>query len=196
MGVLTWRRGARRLVPLLVAGLSLAAAVTAQSPPVAAHSEYEIESAMLYNFTKFIEWPENALGAGGTPVSVGVLGDEPMAAALEAALRNKSIHGHPVIVRRLHSSSDPGGCVLLLVGGADRKEIARLVRTVARSPVLTIGDQALFSREGGIVAFIHDGNRIRFEINLDAAERACLQVSSQLLQLAGIWRESRRPARK
>lgn len=189
MVFLRWRRMARRLAPLIVAALWLAASVAGEPPSLAPHSEYEIESAMLYNFTKFIEWPEHALGAPGAPLTACVWADDSMATALEAALRNKSIHGHPVAVRRLLPGGDPSGCAVLFLGGTDRKQMARMVRAVERSPVLTVSDQSLFARQGGVVAFLHDGNRIRFEINLDAAERAGLQMSSQLLQLAAIWRE-------
>jgi hypothetical protein len=195
MGVLTWRRGAICLAPLCIAGISLAAQAASEPPPAAQHSEREIESAMLYNFTKFVEWPGNALGAGGFPVVVGVWGDDSLLPVLEAALRNKTIYGHPVVVRRLDSSADPRSCAVLFVGAADRKEIARIVQSVRRSPVLTIGGLVQFSRQGGVIAFIRDGNRIRFEINLDAADRAGLQVSSKLLRLASVWRENPPQAR-
>ncbi|HUE22146.1 MAG TPA: YfiR family protein [Bryobacteraceae bacterium] len=195
MGVLTLRRGAGCLVPLLMAGISLAGEAAVESPPAMAHSEYEIESAMLYNFTKFVEWPRSAWGEGGESLVVGVLGDDPMAHILASALRDKTIYGHPILVRRLNSGADVRGCAVLLVGAAERKEITRIVQSVGRSPVLTIGEREQFSRLGGVIAFIRDGNRIRFEINLDAADRAGLQVSSKLLRLAAVWRENPPQAR-
>jgi hypothetical protein len=195
MGVLTWRRGAGCLAPLLLAGISLAAETEAESALAAAHSAYEIQSAMLYNFTKFVEWPGSALGESGAPVVVGVWGDDGLVPVLEAALRNKTVDGHPIVVRRLDSSTDPKSCAVLFVGASDRKEIARIVQSVGRWPVLTIGERVQFSRLGGVIAFIRDGNRIRFEINLDAAERAGLHVSSKLLRLAAVWREAPPQAR-
>jgi hypothetical protein len=191
MGVLGRPRGAGCLAPLLMAGVSLAAVeASAEPPPAPAHSEYEIESAMLYNFTKFVEWPDGALGAVGAALVVGVLADDPMALVLAAALRDKTIYGHPVVVRRLNSSADSKSCTVLFVGASDRQDIARIVRSVGPSPVLTIGEYVQFSRLGGVIAFIREGNRIRFEINLDAADRAGLQVSSKLLRLADVWREN------
>jgi hypothetical protein len=178
-----------------MAGISLGAEPTPESPLAAAHSEYEIQSAMLYNFTKFVEWPGSALGESGESLVVGVLGDDPMAPVLAAALRDKTIYGHPIVVRRLNSGADVRSCAVLLVGAADRKEIARIVQSVGRWPVLTIGERVQFSRLGGVIAFIRDGNRIRFEINLDAAERAGLHVSSKLLRLAAVWREAPPQAR-
>jgi hypothetical protein len=189
MGVLTGRRGAGYLAPLLIAGISLAGGETPESAPAASHSEHDIESAMLYNFTKFVEWPDRALGENGSSLVVGVLGDDPMTPVLAAALQNKTIYGHPILVLRLSSNADLKTCAVLLVGSSDRKEIARIVQSVGRAPVLTIGEQAQFSRLGGVIAFIRDGSRIRFEINPDAADRAGLQVSSKLLRLADVWRE-------
>lgn len=188
MGFLT-RCAAAGCLALLIAGISLAAD-EAEPGDGAAHSEDEIESAMLYNFTKFVEWPEGALGASGNSVVVGVWGADPMAPVLAAALRNRTIYGHPVVVRRLDSLAEAKSCAVLMVGSWDRKEIARIVGSVAHSAVLTIGERAQFARLGGVIAFIRDGSRVRFEINLDAAERAHLQVSSKLLRLAAVLRES------
>jgi hypothetical protein len=189
MGVLTRHRYAGYLAPLCLAGISLAQN-GAELPRAAEHSEYEIESAMLYNFTKFVQWPDRALGEGGASVVVGVWGDDGLVPVLVAALRDKTIYGHPIVVRRLDTSAETKGCAVLFVGASDRKEIARVVQAVGPSPVLTIGEHVPFSRLGGIIAFIRDGNRVRFEINADAAERAGLQVSSKLLRLAAVWREN------
>lgn len=194
MGVLTRRHCAGYLAPLCLAGISLAQN-GAELPFAVEHSEYEIESAMLYNFTKFVEWPGNALGQSGVSVVVGVWGDDGLIPALAAALRNKTVYGHPIVVRRLDTSADTKSCAVLFVGASDRKEIARLVEAVGPSPVLTVGEHVQFSRLGGVIAFIRDGNRVRFEINLDAAGRAGLQVSSKLLRLAAVWRENPPQAR-
>jgi hypothetical protein len=184
------RRGAGCLAPLLLAGMLPGVQAAAESPLAAEHSEDEIESAMLYNFTKFVEWPDKALGASGASVVVGVLGDDALVPVLSAALGNKTVYGHPVTVRRLASGADAKSCAVLFVGAASQKEIARIIQSVGHSPVLTIGEIVQFSRLGGVIAFIREGNRIRFEINLDAADRAGLQVSSKLLRLAAVWREN------
>jgi hypothetical protein len=172
-----------------MAGTLLAGDTADESQLATAQSEDAIESAMLYNFTRFIEWPEGTLGQSGSSVVVGVLEDDRVAPLLAAALRDKTIHGHPVVVRRLGSAMEAKSCAVLFVGTWDRKKIARIVQAVGRSPVLTVGEREQFSRLGGVVAFIRDGSRIQFEINLDAANRAGLQVSSKLLRLATVWRE-------
>ncbi len=173
-------------------GIMLAA--NADTPP-SSHSEDEIESAMLYNFTRFVEWPAGALGADAAPLAICVLGDDARVPVLEAAVRNKTAYGHPLSVRRLDARANPKGCAVLFVGIADGPRMAGILQSAARAPILTIGERVQFSRMGGVIAFIREGNRIRFEINLDAADRAGLQISSKLLRLATVWRESAARAR-
>ena len=155
-----------------------------------ARSGYEIESAMLYKFAKFVAWPAGALGDNGAPLVVGVVGNDAFFSVLKATLRGKSAYGHPIVLRRLDSRADPKGCQVLYVGVSDRAEAAEILEVAGREPVLTVGDGLQFSRQGGVIAFIRDGGHIGFEINLDAAERAGLEISSKLLRLAIIWRET------
>lgn len=153
------------------------------------HSEDEIKSAMLYNFTKFVAWPDGSMGVSGEPLVVGVLGSDELVPVLEAALRNKTVQGHPLAVRRLDSAADLKGCRVVFVGWSDRRRIDQALLSAGRSPTLTVGARAQFSRRGGVIAFVREGSRIRFEINLDAAERAHLRISSKLLRLGTVWRE-------
>ncbi len=110
MGFLRWRRAAGYLAPVLMAGMSMAAEAEGEHGLAGARTEYEIESAMLYNFTKFIDWPDGALGTSGGTLVVGVLADDPMAPALASrVVQDKTIHGHPLVVRRLESTADLEG---------------------------------------------------------------------------------------
>lgn len=186
MGILS-RRAAGCLVPWLMTAAWLAAA--SDPPPPGGHSEEEIKSAILYNFTKFVEWPAGALKGDAAPLVIGVLGGDPMFPVLAAVLRNKTVYGHPVVVRRLKADSEAKDFQVLFVGASDSRQIARVLQAVGRSPTLTIGEHDQFSKLGGIIALLRDGNRIRFEVNLDAAERAGLRISSKLLRLASVFRE-------
>jgi len=193
MGILMRRRCLGRVLLPLLLGVCLGA--ERDSLPGTERTEEEMKSAMLYNFIKFVEWPANALGENGTPLAVGVLGNEAFVAALNAALQGKTVSGHPLTVRRLDASADPKGCLAIYLGSSDNRQVARILQSVGRSPILTLGERAQFSRQGGIISFIRDGNRVRFEINLDAAERAGLQLSSKLLRLGTVWREAPPEAR-
>ncbi|MGA2133724.1 MAG: YfiR family protein [Bryobacteraceae bacterium] len=159
--------------------------------PSPSHSEYQIKSAMVYNFARLVKWP--APVPGGTPLTVGVIGDARIVPDLQAALRNKVIDGRPIVVRRLGPADDPKSCPILYLGPLNGKAAARILQATAHAPVLTIGDDPLFARQGGVIAFIRYGRRIRFEINRNAARQAGLQISSQLLQLADLWRQGSAP---
>ena len=185
MGFLMRLRGC--VVLLLMAGL--AAAGTDDSPPAAAHTEEEIESAMLYNFAKFVEWPAGALGAAGAPVVIGVLGADSFIPKLDALLHGKTIQGHPIVVHRLDGGDPVKNCAVLFIGPAGRHEMARILQSASGPHILTIGDSAAFVRLGGVIAFLREDHRIRFEVNLDAAQRAGLEVSSKMLRLATVYRE-------
>ena len=50
--------------------------------------------------------------------------------------------------------------------------------------VLTIGEQDKFLEKGGIVNFVREKKKIRFEINLNVAEQARLQIRAKLVRLA------------
>ena len=143
---------------------------------------------MLYNFTRFVDWPAGALGGEGAPVVIGVLGADSFIPELATVLRGKAIYGHPVAVRHIERIAGARNCAVLFVGAAGPKEIVRVLQSTAGAHVLTIGDSLEFARLGGMIAFIRDGNRIRFEVNLDAAERAGLEVSSKMLHLATVYR--------
>ena len=162
--------------------LALAGLVTpARIGAAAGASEYELKAAFLFNFAKFVDWPPNALDKAAG-VSVCVLGDDPFGELLDRTLAGKSVHERPLVVRRHDDLAATGDCHILFVSAAEERRLARVAPPQA--PVLTVGETDGFVRRGGIIAFAMDDSRLRFEINADAADRAGLRISSQLLKLA------------
>ena len=166
-------------VPLLAVVLC---ASTAQGQPQA--SEVSLKSAFLYKFVHYAEWPADALGGAEDPISLCVLDHDEIAQVLEDAVRGRTSHDRPVVVRNLAKSGDAAGCHLLFVGFSERSQIDRVLTSVADAPTLTVGDAEGFSRRGGIINFTRSGSRLGFEINRGAARRAGLALSSQLLKLS------------
>ncbi len=174
-------------IPLVLAGVSLAADVDA--PQSAAHSEDEIKCAMLYNFTRFVEWPAGALGEDGAPLVVGVLGGDALVQLLEAALRNKSVSGHPLAVHRLDAGADPKKCHVLFVCDSERARAAQILQSIGRSPTLTIGERVQFSRQE---ASSHSSATITSDLKSTwmPDRLGFSQIEQKLLRLATIWRDS------
>jgi hypothetical protein len=148
--------------------------------------EYEIKAAMLYNFAKFVEWPPAARTDAQAPIVVGVLGQDPFGAVLDDTMRDKSVYGRSILVRRFRTLADLDPCHVLFISRSERKRVPEILRSLQKSSVLTVSDAERFAGLGGIIGFTLRGNRIRFEINNDAARRAGLKISSKLLRLAKV----------
>ena len=162
-------------------------------PPIAGGqeakpTEYEVEAAYLSNFGRFVEWP--ARQAGSEAFNVCVFGQDPFGPLLDGALRGETIGSAPMVAKRLTGMEEASGCRILFISSSKDTQIAAVLMTLGTSNVLTVSDMAGFTRRGGMIQFVVEGNRVRFEINLSAAQRAGLGLSSQLLKLATAVRRS------
>jgi hypothetical protein len=151
-----------------------------------APTEHEVKAAFLYSFAKFVEWPPDAFGGDDKPFVITILGDDPFGEILEAAVRGKTIRDRRLVVRTVARAEDADGSQILFIGDSETEQLPRILKLVDRAAILTVGDMDHFAERGGVVNFRMENNRIRFEINLVAAERARLKISSQLLKLARI----------
>jgi hypothetical protein len=142
-------------------------------------TEYQVKAAYLAHFAKFIEWPPGAL-TDENPLPVCIVGQDPFGPWLDAALSGESVDGHRLVARRISTIGDAEGCRILFT--SDETDSA--ITSVERMPVLTVSDTPGFLKRGGIIEFVLESNRVRFEVNLAAAKAAGLTVSSELLRVA------------
>jgi hypothetical protein len=175
---------------LLAALLCLLAVVSAyaQGPPRAA-DEWQIKSAFLYNFTKFVEWPASSFAEPAQPIVIGILGEPQLAKQLQAVVASKIVNGRAIAVRTVRTAAEARQTQLLFVSAAEESRFTTIRPEILDSPVLTVGESASFSVTGAI-GFVQDGAKLRFEINIDIAERAHLKISAQLQKLATTVRHS------
>jgi hypothetical protein len=151
--------------------------------------EYQVKAAFLYNFAKFVEWPPEAMPKANAPLILGVVGEDPFGPVLEETLKGKTANGHPFVVRRFRREEDASGCQILFTSSSDQRYIRSLLAVLKGSSVLTVGETERFCRLGGIINFTLEENKVRFKINVDAAERARLNISSKLLRVANVVRD-------
>jgi hypothetical protein len=190
--------------------LGLVVSELAQVDPMEAKSvEYQLKAAFLYNFMKFIEWPEIAMGAGDKesqkkkPVTLCVIGTDIFGRHLDD-LTKKEIKERPVRIVRLegfdqYQKTHPNvtraqylqeqkkeieNCELLFVSQSEEKQMSELITFTEGMRVLTVSDISGFAQQGGVIEFVMEENKIRFDVNVTSAERKGLKISSQLLQLA------------
>jgi hypothetical protein len=164
---------------LLAALLAVPGGVRAQGA-----GEYDLKAAFLYNFAKFVDWPPSAYLEPNASFRICVLGKDPFGGSLQAAVSGEEIAGHKLTVVRTDSLAKPSGCQILFVSRSERDQTKEVLAAVRDSPVLTVGDSPGFLEQGGIINFLLEGTKVRFEINNEAAARSKLTISSKLLQLA------------
>jgi hypothetical protein len=149
----------------------------------AAPSEYQVKAACIYNFTKFVEWPPEAFSNPSSPFVIGVIGDDPFNGELQRAVQDKDVCGRKFVVRHLRNADEARSCQILFISRSERKSIGDILAAVSTLPVLTISETDRFVQSGGIINFLLEQNKVRFEINAAAAKKAGLKVSSKLLDL-------------
>lgn len=171
---------ARRGLVRLSALLCLAIPWTARADSA---SEEGAKAGFVYNFVKYTEWPLPAEGAGAAPLQICTPGGRPLDGQL-ALLQGRPLQGREINIRLNVRSGDWEDCHALFLAGEDRNWAAAAVRAAAVTPLLTIGDLPGFAQAGGMIELKTVGNRMRFDVNLAAAQRAGLRLSSQMLKLA------------
>jgi YfiR/HmsC-like len=174
--------GTRKALAILLAVLATG---TAAGQPLVT-SEDEVKAAFLYNFAKFVEWPEAAFRGPREPLTLCVLGSDAFGRELEAAIDGKTVQGRQVVIRRTLQILGLEACRILFVSSSERPRFEQILASVGRRPVLTVGEDVTFARTGGIINFVVESKRIRFQINQGAAERAGLKISSRLLELGEV----------
>jgi hypothetical protein len=148
--------------------------------------EYQVKAAFLYNFAKFVEWPSQAFKTPQDPLLVCVLGHNPFGNALKEVIRGKAIEGRAFAFRMVADAEEASACQILFVSSVEGKHFRSLWGNLKPAGILTVGETQGFAADGGVINFKLDDGRVRFEINIDAAEHQQLHISSKLLSLAQI----------
>jgi hypothetical protein len=176
MAVLS-RRHRRVILTLLIAVL---VAIPALSRQV---SEQDLKAVYLYKFTNFVEWPQG-IGEPAEPFRVCIVAAREMTAIVERTMREESVNGRRVQTLTPDSGDDARKCQVLFIGASAMPRARSLIAAVRDLPVLTVGDGEQFLAQGGVIGFVREETRVRFEISLDNARRAGLTISSRLLRIA------------
>jgi hypothetical protein len=169
-----------RVVVWFGAFLTLGLAAVSKADSTIAR-EYKVKAAFIYNFAKFVEWPPQKIGSESAPLVIGVLGPNLFGDELENALKGRQINGRDIVVRQFDDVEAAKGAHLLFISVNDETKLRKALKEYG---VLTIGQSESFARNGGIITFTFEHDKLRFEINIGAAEQAGLKISAQLQKLA------------
>jgi hypothetical protein len=165
-------------------------------------SEYLIKAGFIYNFAKFVEWPAMAFAEPDSPIVIGVLGTDPFGDIINHVVEGKKIGARGFVIRRfkwskeLKDQKDFKECRILFVSASEKLHFEEIIDAVKGLPILTVGETPGFAERGGMIRLMLEDNRVRFEVNVDAAHYGNLNISSRLLTLARIIAPAGPSARK
>ncbi len=143
----------------------------------------QVEAAYLYNFGKFVTWPSDR-AATSDVLEICVLGRDPFGEVLDSTVMGESINHKKVSVQRLASMQSAFSCSILYVSSSEENHLAPIVADAQRMGLLTVSDIKHFAERGGVIGLVTQDGRIRFEVNLNAAGKTHLLLSSELLKVA------------
>lgn len=164
------------------AGLLVCSALSPQSDP----SEDQVKAAFLFNFTKFVEWPDGSFETPQAPLVVGIIGDDPIDEDLERMVAGQKVQGRSLVIRRERWGGDLRRCQVLFVSASEHQHSSRILESVQSAGVLTVSDMEGFAEAGGVIELVVEQKRVRFIVNLDAATQDRLRLSAKLLALARV----------
>ena len=179
----------QRTVSLLIlAGLVLqASSVPGQEGPAATAlpDEYTMKAVFLYSFGRYCQWPQNAFASTSGSFVIGILGEDPFGETIDKIAAKKTLHNRRIVVRRFATPGDyRGPCQILFVSrSVPPDQQAAVIEKLREDPVLVVGETPGYAEHGATTNFIIDGDRIRFEINIENARRAQLRMDAKLLSL-------------
>jgi len=163
-------------------------ALQAQNPRP---TDYEVKAAYLYNFGRFVEWPGKVAAAQSGSFTVCVLGQDPFGPRLDATLAGETIGGKTIVAKRISSAEESDNCQIIFLSLADDSRLNKIIADLDKKAVLTVSDMPQFIKRGGMIQFVAEGKKVRFEVNLTATQHAGLTLSSELLKVATAVRKDR-----
>lgn len=162
---------------LFAPGLVLALTAGPAGAQPVANLETAVKATYLYKFAPFVTWP----AAPGESLTICIIGADPFGDVLDRAIAGQGYNGRPFRVLRLPVIGVDSGCAVAYLGGSGHQSVASALKVLKGAPVLTVTQN---SRSPGIIDFVNLQGHIRFQVDLAAASRNHLEISSKLLAMA------------
>ena len=187
-----WRRLSSRLSFLGAAcALMTAPVLHAQR---AKPTDYEVKAAYLYNFGKFVTWPQPPKDQPvPSQFKLCIMGKDPFGPSLDAIVGDETVDGAKVVVKRIANAHDATSCKIVFISYSEADHMKNILEELASASVLTVSDISGFADSGGMIEFVIAERRVRFEVNLPPAQHAGLALSSELLKVAANVRKPPTP---
>jgi hypothetical protein len=166
----------RLLVLAGIFALSTSISASAQERPL-----HEVYSMMLFNFTKYVQWPDH--DAGGEFV-IGVIGNDEVFSTLAEWYGGKARGAKKYVIKKFGSAAEVTNCHVLFIDKAKSTEFDAVNDKVKGQGTLVITDKNGLGEKGSGINFKKVDNKLKFELNQKAIETANLKVSGALSSMA------------
>ena len=180
------RSGASGMLLAIFAATALFCPPMLLAADAPAASEAQVKAVFLFNFAKYVDWPAAAFPNDAAPITIGVVGTELVGENLRHYVEGKTVNGRSFAVKHLASDSDFSGCQILFISDSEASRMRGILEKASVSPILTVGEDEAFARNGGIIDFVLKNGNVRLAIDLGAAKKAGLTISSRLLAVADV----------
>jgi hypothetical protein len=167
-----------------LAAVAILLASSATSRAQSGSLEYAVKATYVFKFPPFVTWPAGAFATASSPITFCVVGASPFGEQLERVAAGQKIDDHPITVRHLAAIAVDSGCQVVYVGNGGSQTLLEAVSVTRTAPILTVTDGVRDVRARGIINFVMEDNRVRFEIDNTMAVAGGLVISSKLLSLA------------
>lgn len=143
--------------------------------------DYKYHTVFMYNFTKYIKWPDASIG---NEFVIGVLGSSPITDHLQKMARSKTVNGKPIVIRTYEQPAGIADCQMLFLPQGRSSELQKLRQQLGQQPVLIISEKEGLGKQGSHVNFVVNNGRWNFELNEASTKIHQLKISGELAKFA------------
>lgn len=180
-----WKTIGLALACALLTMLALPVDAEAQATVHTTEVARQVKAAYLYKFASYVEWPIGEFADAKSPLTIGVMGEDVLADALEHVVARRTVNGRPISVRKVRRGDDlRDGIHMLFVGRLEQSKLPEMLAGLKGRPILTVTDADDALTLGSMINFVVTGDRLRFEVALAAAEASRIKISALMLAAA------------
>jgi hypothetical protein len=151
--------------------------------------EDKVQAAFIYKFIQFIQWPPE-IERQSNKFKIGIYGKSNMQELLQT-FSGEKVNERLLEIHPVDDLSDVKKCHILFISPSEASKLDEILEALKGSSVLTISRMESFANKGGMINFFIKKERVRFEINPESAKNAGLKISSKLLKVSKVIRDTK-----
>lgn len=173
---------------LLLLGLLCSSAAGQEEGSVP--KENQLKAALLYTFTKYMDWPSTRFTTSNDPIVIGIMGKSPVTDQLKKVVEGRKLKGRTFLIKSLVSRKEISSVhVLFVPAGGELMAVGDTMDLIHAPGILTVGETAQFTTLGGIITFVSVEDKVQYEVNREAANHSGVRLGQQLLKMSSQGRK-------